>query len=289
MRNPWGKTIWKGEWSYESKKWTNELRDKYNYHNKPDDGSFYIAWPDFMTYFNSFVICRLDPTYIHTSATLKSIPHKSNYLRMTIAEDGNYNLSVYQVSKRKCKNIQGYEYSPTRLTVVKDLNGSMEYISSANKSASHCVSIEANLTKGIYIVAIKVEWGKQQIRPIVFNSYGVERVQIEQIGDAIAPVFKNELIKSYSQKYKGKIKQYTKINIPEAYSETEISIDRGIGYIRMKNPSKKWFQSNLHLPKCEGLKVIKPHKLPLIFNMDPGTQHLVGFWVSSKGYSYESQ
>ena len=44
MRNPWGKKIWLGDWSFESSKWTKTLRDKYNYHFQPDDGSFYMPW-----------------------------------------------------------------------------------------------------------------------------------------------------------------------------------------------------------------------------------------------------
>ena len=42
------------------------------------------------------------------------------------------------------------------------------------------------------------------------------------------------------------------------------------------------------MPKCEGLKPIKPAKIPFEFEMKPNSEFLVGFWVSSKGYQYES-
>lgn len=56
----------------------------------------------------------------------------------------------------------------------------------------------------------------------------------------------------------------------------------------MCNPSTKEFTSKYSMPKCEGLKVIKPNTLPYEFVMKPYSEYIIGFWVSSKGYSYES-
>ena len=96
MRNPWGKKIWKGDWSFESSKWTKPLRDKYNYHFQPEDGSFYIPWTMFVKYFSSFVFCHLDPTFVHTSFKMKPKSHKSEYIRMFISEEGKYDIGIYQ-------------------------------------------------------------------------------------------------------------------------------------------------------------------------------------------------
>lgn len=54
LRNPWGNTIWKGDWSFNSNKWTKALRDKFNYNKDPNDGSFYMNVKDLMTYFDHF-------------------------------------------------------------------------------------------------------------------------------------------------------------------------------------------------------------------------------------------
>ena len=55
----------------------------------------------------------------------------------------------------------------------------------------------------------------------------------------------------------------------------------------MKNPTGRWFKSTLTL-SSNGLKIIKPDTLPCVFNMDGNSEKIIGFWVSSKGYSYES-
>ena len=87
---------------------------------------------------------------------------------------------------------------------------------------------------------------------------------------------------------KGKVKTYDRLKIPEATSETSFSIDSGIGYIKVSNPSNKWFATTLEMKKFNGLKVIKPDKLPYRFDMHPKTSIVIGFFVSDKGYSYES-
>ena len=54
IRNPWGSRIWKGDWSFESNKWSKGLRDKFNYNRCPDDGSFYMSMQDFLKYLQAF-------------------------------------------------------------------------------------------------------------------------------------------------------------------------------------------------------------------------------------------
>jgi len=96
LRNPWGKTIWKGLWSFSSSAWTKELRDKFNYNQDPKDGSFYMSWKDFHVYFGEIVVCKLSPTFMHTSIHVKTERKKSGYLLMKVKTPGQYILSIYQ-------------------------------------------------------------------------------------------------------------------------------------------------------------------------------------------------
>jgi hypothetical protein len=71
-----------------------------------------------IAHFGTFVICKIDPTFLQTSIRLKNRKHKSNYLKIIVSEEGTYNFSVYQQSKRKIAD-KKYEYSSTRLILVK--------------------------------------------------------------------------------------------------------------------------------------------------------------------------
>lgn len=96
------------------------------------------------------------------------------------------------------------------------------------------------------------------------------------------------MVESYARKNPGKLKYYEKLNIPDAYNETQFSIETGIGYIKIKNPSNKWFATTISMKKLTGMKTIKPMKLPHRFDMNPGKEETIGFFVSARGYSYES-
>lgn len=47
LRNPWGDTEWKGDWSDDSRKWTTRLKRKMGMVANKDDGSFWMSFEDF--------------------------------------------------------------------------------------------------------------------------------------------------------------------------------------------------------------------------------------------------
>eukprot|EP00931_Biecheleriopsis_adriatica_P056631 TRINITY_DN33564_c0_g1_i1.p1 TRINITY_DN33564_c0_g1~~TRINITY_DN33564_c0_g1_i1.p1 ORF type:complete len:1809 (+),score=334.40 TRINITY_DN33564_c0_g1_i1:35-5461(+) len=59
MRNPWGGTEWTGKWSDgDTESWTQRLKVKLDY-VKADDGSFWIAFQDFVIQYRNVYICRV--------------------------------------------------------------------------------------------------------------------------------------------------------------------------------------------------------------------------------------
>ncbi len=53
LRNPWGMKEWTGRWSDGSREWTPELRAELQ-HVDADDGSFWMAFEDFVCNFTEF-------------------------------------------------------------------------------------------------------------------------------------------------------------------------------------------------------------------------------------------
>jgi len=59
LRNPWGNTEWKGKWSdSDEESWTQKMRKKLGYVNK-DDGTFWMAFEDFVLHYRVVYICRI--------------------------------------------------------------------------------------------------------------------------------------------------------------------------------------------------------------------------------------
>ena len=75
-----------------------------------------------------------------------------------------------------------------------------------NKNQYHAVSAVVMLENGTYYIAVKMDWETQTPRPIVLTSYGSEKVEFENLINFSPQKFKAEMIKSFSEKYRGKIK-----------------------------------------------------------------------------------
>lgn len=69
-----------------------------------------MAIKDFLKFFGSFVICKVNPIYTHTSLEMVFRNHKSNYVKMKVSENGKYIISLYQNNQRsmKAKNYTNY-------------------------------------------------------------------------------------------------------------------------------------------------------------------------------------
>ena len=66
IRNPWGETEWKGQWSDQDAIW-NTIRpdEKAKYHKNAADGAFWMSFTDFLTEFEKLDICYVpDERYL---------------------------------------------------------------------------------------------------------------------------------------------------------------------------------------------------------------------------------
>ena len=135
VRNPWGHTVWKGDWSQNSSKWTPELRKKFNVEADPEDGSFWMDYKEFSLYYGSVFVCKVNPTFVHTTMRMINHHHTSNYIEMTVTKTGNYSLFICQEFKRKWagRDDMPKKHSPARIILMRKSNNKpMEYIASKN-------------------------------------------------------------------------------------------------------------------------------------------------------------
>lgn len=187
LRNPWGHTVWKGAWSFDSREWTPELRQKFDVETNPNDGSFFMNWRDYEKYYGSINICQLNPINVHTSLRMMNNKRKSNYVQMKVTANGTYSIFICQENERRSK----HKYSIARLIIARrSENGNYEYIGSQNCQLSQVCTVEATLEKGTYLLSAKVVWSEWTDHECYLTAYGPERVSLEKADRAIAPQFK---------------------------------------------------------------------------------------------------
>ena len=66
LRNPWGNGEYNVSWSDSSKKWTPSTKKQCGYKENTDDGVFYMSYDDFIKYYITKGIAKLELGYTTT-------------------------------------------------------------------------------------------------------------------------------------------------------------------------------------------------------------------------------
>jgi hypothetical protein len=106
------------------------------------------------------VVCKLSPTFLHSSIHVKTDRRKSGYVLMRVKTAGQYILSLYQENKRKFINkYTNYEYSQARIIVLKREGKTFRYVGAKSTQKSQACSVDLErLEEGEYIISSKVWW-----------------------------------------------------------------------------------------------------------------------------------
>ena len=195
LRNPWGNFEWKGQYSDNSPKWTESLKERVKFVNA-DDGIFFMTPEEVHANFSYMSVCYYHEDWIYRYYSYKTTEHQSKYLKLTISEDGDYYFRVHQENERyyreKDEDLEyPYCYSPLEFMLYGECekNGGFNEIACGNvmryfgrKSVSITKDGHVHLKKGIYYLRIKVHWIDPEIfNKFVFSTYSKTEVQVDPI------------------------------------------------------------------------------------------------------------
>ena len=150
LRNPWGNGEWSGEWSDSSRKWTNDLRNQCDNYERKNDGSFWMSFNDFRTYFIVIGICHLYQDYKYTVLHVpKSNTSIGPYLSRIEVQNNESHCYFMLHQKNQRIILKNGEYQKPQLCYIMLVDSNKQYIK-ANYNCDNNVAIEVNLKKGIY-------------------------------------------------------------------------------------------------------------------------------------------
>lgn len=178
VRNPWGKTEWQGDWSDNSDKWTDELKEQLSW-TDADDGAFWMDFNDFKQYFGRCQICEVSDTH-----QFSFVKHTGPYglLKFSAQSSGEYTFSVSQKGERMFPRNSGYQYSNARLWVVKILgDGQFQYIQGYKTLKTRDVYLKVeDLAVADYYLVTQVDWIEGvEDHDYVVTSYGESGLSFE--------------------------------------------------------------------------------------------------------------
>ncbi|CAD8130412.1 unnamed protein product [Paramecium sonneborni] len=110
MKNFQGRNNMTRDWSYNSEKWTDELKQRLQF-SYQDNGDFWMSVKDFMTEFGQVCVCKFKPDYLY-----KAIPHQveksdiitTQVILMRVYEQSHAFISLTQQDKRFFQ--KGHQY-----------------------------------------------------------------------------------------------------------------------------------------------------------------------------------
>ena len=102
LRNPWGNGEYNGAWSDSSKKWTESTKKQCDFKENRDDGVFYMAFDDFIKYYVTMGIAKLQHGYKTTVCKIgKNIATKCQILKLNVREVNKKSyIQLYQKNPR---------------------------------------------------------------------------------------------------------------------------------------------------------------------------------------------
>ncbi|KAK0720544.1 hypothetical protein B0H67DRAFT_552699 [Lasiosphaeris hirsuta] len=162
LKNPWGKTEWKGPWSDGSKEWTPEWLQKLE-HRFGDDGAFWISYKELLRKYQNFDRTRLfGPDWKITSIwTTLAVPWTLEYhdtkFAFTITKPGPVVIVLSQLDDRYFRGLEGQYRFKLGFRVHKA--GQDDYLVRTRGSyrMSRSANLELELEAGEYVILVKID------------------------------------------------------------------------------------------------------------------------------------
>jgi len=273
LRNPWGQTEWNGAWSDHSGFWTPELKKRLGWENR-DDGIFFMAYEDFLKYFDDIQICYVRDNNKYQSHRVTSDANHAVYFKVKIEQEGKYYFTVNQESKRKHSQNANYRYSTVNLVIAKILdNGKYQYVT-GNSRADKEVWAKGIYTPGEYLVYAKVKWIFQNKNDFVLSTYGPGMTEIQVANKIEHP---NMIDQAFMCKGRNSQKKQTfaREGEPNCYSVVDISKD-GFIYCYYNNQSSRTLETEVVFKEFRGVKLRKPFRgKSYTLKVGPGQEKIV--------------
>ena len=162
LRNPWGNFEWMGDWGDTSKCWTEKLKKQLNHTEDATDGTFWMSFTDFSTYFSRIQMCK----YIDNCNFVNLVSQRKDFhvFQLTVNDSGFQTISVSQKDERCFDRYSKYVYSNCRVMLVKcesgEINdGDIQFIQGTKGYQDRDTYIEIeNCQKGKYYVFVEMDW-----------------------------------------------------------------------------------------------------------------------------------
>ena len=157
IKNIWGTNEWKGDWSDNSGKWTDNFRKTVGLEIK-QDGIFWMAYEDFIQFYTSTHICQIHDDYTYTC---KKVPVSNeeafNVVKINVGKISSGYFMVNLKNKRIYENLKGlnnFNNPFCSMSVFKQDKNGFNFIGSDSGKHDRLYVECENMDPGTYYIAV---------------------------------------------------------------------------------------------------------------------------------------
>ena len=263
LRNPWGYKEWNGNWSDNSKLWTEEAKKELNVNlHIEDDGEFYMSFEDFFKYFLVVDVCRVtNPQCVKSYKIPFNSVFMPNVFELQIFNKTHIIITALKKNYRFHRTIDTNSELTINLILIKKTNDKnndkrFKYIASTNKNEGNPF-LDLELTVGYYLLYVHCNYDNS-------NYDKIRKVNIYISANKYFFFYYKNIDKNFNLlKYiiyeinKDKIDNLCKENNEPPTLTSNKFEKTTFGYLIIKNNSNKDLRLNI-TNKCENYELFYP-------------------------------
>jgi calpain-15 len=291
VRNPWNTFKWEGDWSNDSKMWTDDMKRQVG---QKEPSAFWISIKDFVNTFEDTSILELRENNYYSSVKFDHSQNNQNYtvLRVRVKKATNITVTVVQKDERDFTSNPNanYTYSFGRMLVGKVTKDGLVYTSGVADQARE-MQCGGVWDEGVYIVAIEMHWVQNVHRFFNVSFYTSENIDVEGVKQADLLTIQKNLLKSIILTAPPKDQNtddYSQVDEPNAQRVS--GLIHGMLYFYYTNTSSTSTKITENVEvKGKNLKICPPFTKNNSFYVSvvPGGEIIVLIKIMSINHSYQ--
>ena len=275
IRNLWGTNEWKGDWSDNSGKWTENFKKTVKLEKK-EDGIFWMAYEDFIQFYTSTHICQIHDDFNYNCKKIKVNSNEFfNIAKVNVNKNSSGYFLVNLKNKRIYQNLKGIDNfnNPFCSMIVfkQDKNG-FKYIGSDSGKHDRLYVECENMEQGTYYIAVTFpkesknfelnnfepkKFDKLSFRVGIYSN--LKDAKIEDIDENEKNDIKDFIFNMINQLANDNPEKYRFANEGENSSWRVINFDNnrnGYGYIYYDNNSDAFLRERVKITSLVNVNLI---------------------------------
>ena len=268
MWNPFEEGAWKGDYCFQSEKWTEELRKKFEYTEMPEDGTFYITFDNLRQFFRLInILVPMRPYICKTLNIPKEKADGYNILKVKFEKKGILSLDLKKQTIRFHKDIKEEHDIIQNILFAKIYKEDKKLI---YYDACFNEPLLTRVEPGEYILEFNLDYKTLEIKDIrPYNIYLASNIEFSvkfSESDNDLTVMKTIMVPKIESRYKNK----SKFRDPFVFFTGNRFYASSFGFFYMKNQTKEVkYLKPTYLAK--NLKSIEG-EIPEALKMEPGSK-----------------